>query len=207
MKEIYGIICQANDYKENDKLLNVFTPLGMLQLVARGVKSKKSKLKNLINVFTFANFQYVEGHRNILNGLDIYDSFFDAWSDIKKNACISFCLELTTKCFYKDKETQKEFVELIKVIKSITYDDTLEIGFVLKYLIFCLESLGIDYEFLKDQETEYEALVAFSNADIEEIGTLPFFPNVIKKLISTLVLVLRNELGISIVSLEMLLKI
>ena len=41
-----GIIIRATDYRESDRILDVFTPEGIVAVVAKGVRSPSAKLKN-----------------------------------------------------------------------------------------------------------------------------------------------------------------
>lgn len=206
MKVITGIICQTYDYKENDKRLAIFTPEGFVYLLARGVKTKKSKLKNLINIFTIANFQYVEGRNNILNGVEIIESFFDVWADEKKNVCMSILVEIANKVLSKEKDTKNDFVNLVTALKQIAYGNANELSFVTKFIISTIQSLGLDIEFLAGTK-EYDIILAFLNADFEDVATLPFYPNELKNVISKLIYLIYTELNINIVSLSSLLRL
>ena len=79
-----GIVLQSMDYKDNDKLLTLFSPtLGKILVGARGVKKPKAKLSFAVQPFCFAEYILAEkGGRYTLTGAYQYESFFSLRLDI-----------------------------------------------------------------------------------------------------------------------------
>ena len=75
-----GVVLQAIDYKDNDKLLTVFSPtLGKITAGIRGVKKPKAKLAFAAQPFCFAEYILAEkGGRYTVTGAYLHESFFCA---------------------------------------------------------------------------------------------------------------------------------
>lgn len=59
---IQGIIIDDRVYTESGRILFILTPdLGIVTLLAQGVREQKSKLRGLLSLGTVANFEFVEG--------------------------------------------------------------------------------------------------------------------------------------------------
>ena len=62
-----GLILRESAYGESDKLLTVLTAdEGKVFMIAKGVRSLKSKNLALCRLFTYANFEYYEKKRQAL---------------------------------------------------------------------------------------------------------------------------------------------
>ena len=73
-----GVVLQALDYKDNDKLLTLFSPaLGKITAGIRGVKKPTAKLAFASQPFCFAEYVLAEkGGRYTVTGAYLYESFF-----------------------------------------------------------------------------------------------------------------------------------
>jgi len=62
LADLRGIILRYSDFGESNKVYTVFTrELGKISLVARGVKSAKSKLSGVLQPFTYMEFSTIKG--------------------------------------------------------------------------------------------------------------------------------------------------
>lgn len=176
MKRTQGIIIRTTDYREKDRLLVLFTPCGTETITARGVRSPESKLKAGAVVMTFGEFTFGgKRTKSVLTGVEITDNFFSAWTDLKKVSAVMTCFELTEKCFGREDETAEEFVFLLKIMKEIVYGQSEPMCQALRYAVFCAEREGVEYtEIAEYDEKAYDVIEAFSKADAEDVGTLPF---------------------------------
>lgn len=204
MDKAHGIIIRTTDYKDKDKILTIFTGGGIITATAKGVRSASSKLKSYTTVMTLCDFSFVESNgRLVLSGAEYIDNFYDAWGDFDKNSAITFCFELSEKCFVKEDNTVEEFLMLLKSLKEIVYGESIPICSALKYGIYCAERVGVDYSGINDFDSDtYAILKAFCAVNSDEVGSLQFSENAIKKALSLLHVVLKNYLGVNIVAVK-----
>lgn len=120
-----GIVISARDYKENDKLLNILTAdLGLLTVVARGVKSPKSKLKPYAQSFCFADFETAgKGDMLVLTGVEPIDSFFDLTLDIDRLEGGFVVLEIARTLAKEGAGSGLLFLRVLKTLKILCYED------------------------------------------------------------------------------------
>ena len=91
-----GLVLRESAYGESDKLLTVLTAgEGKVFLIAKGVRSLKSKNMALCRLFTYANFEYYEKNgKRWLAGGSVNDSFFGLNSDIEGLSLASYVAEV-----------------------------------------------------------------------------------------------------------------
>lgn len=208
MYKVQGIIIRSVEYKEKDKLLTFFTPKGLLLASARGVRSPKSKLKQYCGEMTFGDFSFTEkGETKILSGAEIYDSFYSVWGEYEKFAAITYCFELTEKCFSNEEETSSEFIFLIKLMKEIVYGQSLPCSTALRYAVFCAESFGVDYSQIENYDKEsFDVISAFSKCSAEDCGIMPYTEATVKKALALLNNVFKNFLSFKSSTIKIILK-
>lgn len=94
-----GLVLRESAYGESDKLLTVLTAdEGKVFLIAKGVRSLKSKNLALCRLFTYANFEYYEKNgKRWLAGGSVNDSFFGLGSDIEGLALASYVVDVAAE--------------------------------------------------------------------------------------------------------------
>ena len=208
MEEIKGIIVNSIDYKEKDKLLDIFTPNGKILVIAKGVRSQKAKLKGYTNLMTFGTFMYNPGHNNVLSGADIIDTFFPSWSDPAKNASICLCLELVNRTTFLQEDTSKEFVNLIKAMKEITYGDIYAPAVALKFIVFIANQVGVDYTIAEAKAPKmYKIINTINSQELELLGELDYSVYDIKDAIRYLINLFSTTLNIHFNTLKIILSV
>lgn len=144
-----GIVLKTQDYKENDKLLWIFTEeFGKISVIAKG--ARKSKNKNFSNTLPFCFGDYVlykgrtlytlnegriiDSFQDILNDYDtlIYGSYFNELIDIaiEEGESHPIFIDLM-KCFYlmRNKAIDLDLLARafeVKVLKATGYGISLE---------------------------------------------------------------------------------
>lgn len=125
-----GIVLQSIDYKDNDKLLTLFSPsLGKITVGIRGVKKPKAKLAFSAQPFCFAEYILAEkGGRYTVTNAYMHESFFSLRCDIVRFYAACAMAEICLAILYENENYEGLFVALIEGLKtlSMTEDDPAE---------------------------------------------------------------------------------
>ena len=80
-----AVVLKAIDYKDNDKLLTLFSPsLGKITAGIKGVKKPKAKLAFAAQPFCFAEYVLAErGGRYTVTAAYLHESFFELRADVE----------------------------------------------------------------------------------------------------------------------------
>ena len=138
---VEGIVISTTDYKENSKIINIFTKgKGIIGCISKGCKNLKSKLRLLSDKMAYANFQisYRENGLSTLIDGDIIDYFINTKSDIIKVSYLSYIIELASSV-YKESNDPEVYNLMIESIKKI------EEGFDAKVITNILELQYLEY--------------------------------------------------------------
>ncbi len=94
-----ALVIRAVDCGESDKLLTVLTAEdGQQTILAKGVRSPKSKLMPLCRMFTYANFEFYEKNRmRWLSDGTVISSFLTASPEFEGLALAAYITELTSE--------------------------------------------------------------------------------------------------------------
>ncbi len=135
-----ALVLRATDYKENDKLLTLFTPSrGKLTAGIRGVRKAKAKLSFAAQPFCFAEYVLAEksGRHTVISAY-LYDGFFSLRTDIVRYYAACSVLEICNALLVEDGESEALFIAAVEALKnfSLTEGDAAEI-----LLSFCLTAL------------------------------------------------------------------
>ena len=138
---VEGIVISTTDYKENSKIINIFTKdKGIIGCISKGCKNLKSKLRLLSDKLSYAKFQisYRENGLSTLLDGDIIDYFINIKSDIIKVSYLTYITELSSSV-YKESEDNEVYNLMIENIKKI------EEGFDPKVITNILELQYLEY--------------------------------------------------------------
>ena len=94
-----GLVLRESTYGESDKLLTVLTANeGKVFMIAKGVRSLKSKNAALCRLFTYANFEYYEKNgKRWLAGGSVNDSFFGLTTNIEGFALAAYVVDVAAE--------------------------------------------------------------------------------------------------------------
>jgi len=139
-----AIVIKSSDYKENDKLINIFTlESGKLTVQAKSVKNAKSKLKIFTQSFCFADFEITQkGSTYILTGGSVIDSFFALTGDMDKFKAGAAILEVVDAGMREGEVRPEVFVILLKALKTLCYDNAAGTIVLIKFLTDILAVQG-----------------------------------------------------------------
>lgn len=120
-----AIVLQAIDYKDNDKLLTLFSPsLGRITAGIRGVKKPKAKLAFSAQPFCFAEYILAEkGGRYTVTNAYLHESFFALRCDIVRFYAACAMAETCLAILYENESYEGLFVALIEGLKALALDD------------------------------------------------------------------------------------
>lgn len=116
-----GVVLQAIDYKDNDKLLTVFSPtLGKITAGIRGVKKPKAKLAFAAQPFCFAEYVLAQsGERYTVTSAYLHESFFDLRLDVERYFAACAAAEICRKIAVENERYEGLFIGFIECLKSL----------------------------------------------------------------------------------------
>ena len=142
--KVHGIVLRASDYKDDDKLIRLYTlEQGKIGAVMRGVKKAKAKLKIAAQVFCFG--EYILSGRGSLPtviGCTIEESFFSLSSDPDKFAAAASVMEITDRALPDAESNPQIFIQILKTLKELLMNfsevrlkcKTILLNFMLEFL-------------------------------------------------------------------------
>ena len=120
-----AIVIKAVDYKENDKLLTLFTPTrGKVVTGIRGVRKPKSKLNFAAQPFCFAEYVLAEkNNRYTVTSAYLYDGFFSLRTDIVRYYCACATMEICNAVLMEEESQESTFIACVECLKSLSLTD------------------------------------------------------------------------------------
>ena len=96
LKNIEGIVISETPFKENSKILNIYTAEGIIGVTSKGCKNLKSPLRTISNKFTYAEFTiyYNEDHLSTLKEGHLLDDLIHIKTDLTLLSYLSYISEL-----------------------------------------------------------------------------------------------------------------
>lgn len=149
--KLKGIVIKADDYKDSDKLVTIFSAeKGLIKARARGVKKNKAKLTFAVQPFAFVEFMLTErdGFYTIINASSI-DQFFNITSDFDNYIFMLACLEVVQKTVKENENSVDLFLLLLNSLKLVAYENVSSINVFIKFMIEAMGYLGFSFVFDK----------------------------------------------------------
>ncbi len=164
-----AIVLQSIDYKDNDKLLTLFSPtLGKITAGARGVKKPKAKLGFAAQPFCFAEYVLAErGGRYTVTGAYLHESFFSLRYDIVRFYAACAAAEICLAILYENDGYENLFVGLIECLKALALAEEDCAEAVICFSLIALRESGypLDLGFLEECEGDIGERLWFDFAD------------------------------------------
>lgn len=164
-----AIVLQSKDYKDNDKLLTLFSPdLGKITAGIRGVKKPKAKLAFASQPFCFAEYVLAEkGGRYTVTGAYLHESFFDLRTDITRFYAACAAAEICQTLAQENEAHEGLFIAFINCLKSLclAQDDCTEA--LLSFALVALHESGftIDLGYLEECDGDVGEKIWFDFSD------------------------------------------
>lgn len=151
-----AIVLQTVDYKDNDKILTLFSPsLGKITAGAKGVKKNTAKLAFAAQPFCFAEYVLAEkGGRYTVTSAYLHESFFALRTDILRFYAACAAIEVVRTILQENEEYDGLFIALVECLKSLAFSAA-DVGETLiTFLLVALRESGypIDLGFLEEND-------------------------------------------------------
>lgn len=164
-----GIVLQSVDYKDNDKILTIFSPsMGRVTVGAKGVKKSQAKLNFAVQPFCFAEYVLAEkGGRYTLTGAYLHESFFSLRYDIVRFYAACALAEICLTVLYENEEYEGLFIGLIESLKALALSEDDPVEAVASFALIALRESGypIDLGYFEECEGDIGDKLWFDFAD------------------------------------------
>lgn len=149
--KVKAVVLKATDYKEKDKLLTLFSlEQGKIVCTMRGVKSPNAKLKFAKEPFCFGEYiiENTKGN-NVVTQVEVIDNFFELTQNLDKLYEGCAMLDVVNKLSAENNQDAGLFIELIKALKCLTYENVRKYYVFDKFLLKVFKNCG--YYFLSNK--------------------------------------------------------
>lgn len=166
--KVKAVVIGGVNLKEKDRLVKLYTlENGRMTVNMRGVRGDNAKLKFAKETFCFGEFLIEEGKTNIVTAVDVIDSFYDISKNIEKYYEASAIVDIVDK--FSSQSNPQLFIELVKALKSICYDNLPKYYVIDKFLLDFLNNSG--YFFMSDHCSSCGATLSsrYLNLDFGEM--------------------------------------
>ena len=164
-----AIVLKAIEYKDNDKILTLFSPqLGKITAGIKGVKKPKAKLAFSAQPFCFAEYILAErGGRYTVTGAYLHESFFALRTDIIRFYAACAAAEICLGVLVENENYNGLFIGLIECLKALALTDTDSAEALISFTLIALQESGypIDLSYLEECDGEIGDRLYFDFSD------------------------------------------
>lgn len=164
-----AIVLQTVDYKDNDKLLTLFSPsLGKITAGIKGVKKPKAKLAFAAQPFCFAEYILAErGGRYTVTAAYLHESFFSLRTDIVRFYAACAAAEISRTFLLENQLHDELFIGLIGCLKSLSMTDEDVAEALISFILIALHESGypLDLGFYEESDGDIGDRLWFDFAD------------------------------------------
>lgn len=164
-----AIVLNAVDYKDNDKLLTLFSPtLGKITAGARGVKKPTAKLAFATQPFCFAEYVLAEkGGRYTVTSAYLHESFFALRESITRYFAGCAGAEACRALSVENERYEGLFIAFAELLKSLCLAGEDECEALITFLQVALRESGypLDLGYLEECEGDIGEVLWFDFAD------------------------------------------
>lgn len=159
----------STDYKDNDKLLTLFSPtMGKITANIRGVKKPKAKLAFASQPFAFCEYVLAEkGGRYTVTSAYLHESFFALREDVTRFFAACAAAEIAKELATENEEHENMFIAFIECLKALCLTGEDEAETLVAFLLVALREAGypIDLGYLEENEGDIGNKLFFDFAD------------------------------------------
>lgn len=164
-----AIVLQTTDYKDNDKLLTLFSPeFGKITAGIRGVKKPKARLSFAAQPFSFCEYVLAEkGGRYTVTGAYLHESFFSLRTDIVRFYAACAAAEACRILLPENERYENLFIGLIECLKSLSLAEEDVAESLIAFLLIALRESGypLDLSFLEEFDGDEREKLWFDFSD------------------------------------------
>ena len=164
-----AVVLKSIDYKENDKLLTLFSPtLGKITAGIRGVKKPKAKLAFAAQPFCFAEYVLAEkGGRYTVTSAYMHESFYALRTDIVRFYAACAATEVCNSLLPENDAKSGAFIAFIECLKSLALTDEDSAETLVAFLLIIAYESGypIDLGFYEETDGDIGEKLWFDFAD------------------------------------------
>ena len=167
--KVKAIVIGGTNVKEKDRIVQLFTlENGKISVSMKGVRGDKAKLKSAKELFCFGDFIIEEGKSvNVVTSVDILDNFYAITGDIEKYYEACAIVDIVSKIAVEP--NSQLFIELVKALKTLCYDDVKKYYVIDKFLISIFRGMGYDFMTENCSNCGARLEARYFNLDIGEI--------------------------------------
>jgi len=139
-----GIVTRYANYRENDRILSIFTiDHGRMDVKARGCRKPQSPLVNVCQPFVFGQFEIYTGkERSTVNACEIKETFYPIREDYERFSIGSVMLRLTHDAAMENEPNQALFSLLYHALSFLAYGNSAPRDLLCCYLVRYLSATG-----------------------------------------------------------------
>ncbi|MBQ9728400.1 MAG: DNA repair protein RecO [Clostridia bacterium] len=164
-----AIVLQTLDYKDNDKLLTLFSPsMGKFTAGIKGVKKTTAKLAFSAQPFCFAEYVLAEKNgRYTVTSAYLHESFFELRTDVLRFYAACAAAEVCRGILYENESYESLFIAFIECLKTLCMTEENEAETLISFLLVALREIGypIDLGYLEECEGDIGEKLWFDFAD------------------------------------------
>ncbi len=140
--KVKAIVLSSRDYKEKDKLVTLFTlENGIITATLKSVKSSTAKFKYAKEPFCFGEF-ILSLPSKVITSVEVENTFFEITKNIDKYYIACAILETVKTALVEGEPNPQLFVEVLKALGCIAYNDVNDNYVLVKFLISVFEGMG-----------------------------------------------------------------
>ena len=164
-----AVVLQTLDYKDDDKLLTLFSPsLGKITAGIRGVKKPKARLAFAAQPFAFCEYVLAEkSGRYTVTAAYLHESFFDLRTDVERFYAACAAAEVARTVAVENERFQGLFVGFIECLKGLCLAKEDASEALITFLLIALHESGypLDLSFLEENDGDIGEKIWFDFAD------------------------------------------
>ena len=164
-----AIVLKSIDYKENDKMLTLFSSdLGKISAGIRGVKKPTAKLNFAAQPFCFAEYILAEkGGRYTVTGAYLHEAFYGLRLDIVRFYAACSALDVCRSVAMENESYYRSFVGLLNCLKELSLGEGDCAEALISFLLCILTECGypIDLSYLEECDGDIGDKLFFDFSD------------------------------------------
>lgn len=147
--KVKAIVLKSLDYKEKDKLLDLFSlENGKLTVSLKGVRSPKAKLKFAGEPLNLSEYTLVNRNGKLtVTGATLISSFFSIATNYSAYTCVCVMQEILNKVLNDGEENAELFVLTLKCFKLMQENSEKALLVLVKFYLELLKILGFGIKF------------------------------------------------------------